>query len=117
MVRPGEDPWGLSPSLRPWEARGSLMDFCGRFGPVGPPRSLCGAYVGRVCHYHCGGDHCSRHSVRLVWVDGSYGCQKIAARTRDLILNTILAVTGTYIIIPVLPWECNGEPNPQIGLK
>ena len=117
MVRPRKDPWGLSPSLRPWEPWGSLMDLCGRFQPVGPPRSSCGAYVGRVCHYHCGGDRCSRHSVRLVWVNGSFGCRTIAARTRDLIRNTILAVTGTYSIIPVLPWDCNGQPNPQIGLK
>ena len=39
MVRPRKDPWGLSPRLRPWEAWGSLMDLCGRFRPVGPPRS------------------------------------------------------------------------------
>ena len=117
MVRPKEDPWGLSPSLRPWEAWGSLMDLCGHFRPVGPPRSLCGAYVGRVCHYHCGGDRCSRHPVRLVWVNGSFGCQTIAARTRDLILDTILAVTDSYSIISVLPWDCHGQPNPQIGLK
>ena len=38
MVRPREDPWGISPRLRPWEAWGSLMDLCGRFRPVGPPR-------------------------------------------------------------------------------
>ena len=117
MVRPREDPWGLSPSLRPWEAWDSLMDLCGRFQPMGPPRSSCGAYVGCVCHYHCGGDRCSRHSVRLVWDNGSFGCQTIAARTRDLIFNTILAVIGTYSIIPVLPWDCNGQPKPQIGLK
>ena len=117
MVRPREEPWELSPSLRPWEAWGSPMDLYGRFRLVGPPRSSCDAYVGRVCHYHCGGDRCSRHSVRLVWVNGSFGCRTIAARTRDLILNTILAVTGTYSIIPVLPWDCNGQPNPQIGLK
>ena len=30
MVRPRKDPWELSPSLRPWEAWGSLMDLCGR---------------------------------------------------------------------------------------
>ena len=59
----------------------------------------------------------SQHPVRLVWVNGSFGCQTIATRTQDLILNTILAVTGTYSIIPVLPWDCNGQPNPQIGLK
>ena len=35
MVRLREHPWGLSPSLRPWEAWGSLMDLCGRFRPVG----------------------------------------------------------------------------------
>ena len=51
--------------------------------------------------------------TRCTW----YGCRTIAARTRDLILNTILAVTGTYSTIPVLPWDCNGQLNPQIGLK
>ena len=117
MVRQRKDTWGLSPSLRPLEAWGSLMDLCGRFRPVGPPRSSCDAYVGRVCHYHCGDNRCSRHSVRLVWVNGSFECRTIAARTRDLILNNILAVTGTYSIMPVLLWECNGQLNPQIGLK
>ena len=105
MVRPRKDPWGLSPSLRPWEAWGSLMDLCGRFQPVGPPRSSCDAYVGRVCHCHCGGDRRSRQPVRLVWVNGSFGCRTIAARTRDLILDTILAVTNGYSTIPVLLWD------------
>ena len=109
IVRPREDPWGLSPSLQPREPWGSLMDLCGRFRPVGPPQSSSGAYVGRVCHCHCGSDRCSRHLVRLVWVNGFLGCQTIAARTQDLIPNTILAVTGTYSIIPVLPWDCNGN--------
>ena len=117
MVRPREDPWGLSPSLRPWEAWGSLMDLCGRFRPVGPPRSSCDAYVGRVCHCHCGSDRRSRHPVRLVWVNGSFGCRTIAARTRDLILDTILAVTNNYSTVPVLPLDCNGQPNPPISLK
>ena len=80
------------------------MDLCDRFRPVGPPRSSCDAYVGRVCHCHCGGDRRSRHPVRLVWVNGSFGCRTIAARTRDLILDTILEVTRPYSTIPVLPW-------------
>ena len=42
--------------------------------------------------------------MRLVWVNGSFGCRTIAARTRDLILDTILKVTGPYSTIPVLPW-------------
>ena len=76
------------------------MDLCGRFRPVGPPRSSCDAYVGRVCHCHCGGDRRSRHPVRLVWVNGSFGCRTIAARTRDLILDTIhglQAFTASYL--------------------
>ena len=117
MVRPREDPWGLSPSLRPWEAPGSLMDLCGRSRSVGPPRSLCDAYVGRVCHYHCGGDRCSWHPVRLVWFNGSFGCRTIAARTQDLVLDTILAVTNNYSTLPVLLVESNGQPSPRIGLK
>ena len=100
---PRKDPWGLSPRLRPWEAWGSLMDPCGRFRPVGPPRSSCDAYVGRVCHCHCGSDRRSWHPVRLVWVNKSFGCRTIAARTRDLILDTILLITNNYSIIPVLP--------------
>ena len=92
------------PAGGPWEAWGSLMDLCGRFGPVGPPRSSCDAYVGRVCHCHCGSDRRSRHPVRLVWVNGSFGCRTIATRTRDLILDTILEVTRPYSTIPVLPW-------------
>ena len=99
-VRPRKDPWGLSPVRGPWEAWGSLMDLCGRSRPVGPPRSSCVAYVGRVCHCHCGGDRSSRHPVRLVWVNGSFGCRTIAARTRDLILDTIhvlRAYTASYL--------------------
>ena len=117
MVRPRKDPCGLSPRLRPWEASGSLMDPCCRFRPVGPPQSSCDTYVGRVCHCHCGSDRRSRHPVRLVWVNGSFGCHTIAARTRDLILDTILAVTNSYSTVPVLLWDCTGQPNPQIGLK
>ena len=109
MVRPRKDPWGLSPSLRPWEAWGSLMDLCGRFRPVGPPRSSCDAYVGRVCHCHCGGDRRSRHPVRLLWVNGSFGCRTIAARTRDLILETIPVFTNSYSSIPVLPGVVMGN--------
>ena len=117
MVRPREDPRGLSASLRPWEAWGSLMDLCGRFRPVGPPRSSCDAYVGRVCHYDCGGDRRSRHPVRLVWVNRSFGCRTIAARTWHLILDTILVVTNEYSTVPVLLLGCNGQPNPQICLR
>ena len=117
MVRPRKDPWGLSPRLRPWEALGSLMDLCGRFRPVGPPRSSFDAYVGRVCHCHCGSDRRSRHPVHLVLVNGSFGCRTITTRTRDLILDSILAFTGTYSIIPVFLWDCTGQPNPQIGLR
>ena len=117
MVRQWEDPWGLSPSLRPWEAWGSLIDLCGRFRPVGPPRLSCDAYVGRVCHYHCGGDRHSRHPVRLVWVNRSFGCRTIATRTWHLILDTILVVTNNYSTVPVLLLHCNVQPNPRIGLK
>ena len=53
MVRPWKDPWGLSPSLRPLETLAVLMDCYGHSQPVGPPRSSCDAYVGRVCHCHC----------------------------------------------------------------
>ena len=113
MVRPREDPWGLSPSLRPWEAWGSLMDLCGRSQPVGPPRLSRDAYVGRVCHCHCGSECCSRHPVRLVWVNGSFGCRTIAARTRDLTLDTILEVAVIYSAIPVLSWGQGGTPDPK----
>ena len=40
--------------------------------------------------------------MHLVWVNGSFGCRTIAARTRDLILDTILAVTNSYSTVPVL---------------
>ena len=58
-----------------------------------------------VCHCHCGGDRSSRHPVRLVWVNGSFGCRTIAARTRDLILDTIFAVTRPYSTVPILLWD------------
>ena len=41
----------------------------------------------------------------------------VAAGTRNLILDTILAVTNSYSTVPVLLWDCTGQPNPQIGLK
>ena len=112
MVRPRKDPWGLSPVGGPWEAWGSLMDLFGRSQPVGPPRSSCVAYVGRVCHCHCGGDRSSRHPVRLVWVNGSFGCRTIAARTRDLILDTIhvlRAFTASYL------FYCVSLSQPESG--
>ena len=43
--------------------------------------------------------------MRLVLVNGSFGCRTIAARTRDLIPDTILAVTNSYSIVPVLLWN------------
>ena len=95
MVHPRKDPWGLSLVGGPWEA----------WGPVGPPRSSCDAYVGRVCHCQCGGDRSGRHQVRLVWVNGSFGCRTIDARTRDLLLDTILEVTRPYSTVPVLLWD------------
>ena len=36
MVRPWKDPWGLSPSLRPWEAWTALTDLCDGCQSVGP---------------------------------------------------------------------------------
>ena len=44
-------------------------------------------------------------AVRLVWVNGSFRCRTIAARTRDLILDTVLAVTNSYSTVPVLLWD------------
>ena len=112
MVRPRKYLWGLSPSLRPWEASGTLMDLCGLFPPVGPPRSSCGALVGRVCHCHCGSDRRSRHPVRLVWGNGSFGCRTIAATTRDLILDTIHALQALQCHT-CLTVSGNGQPYPQ----
>ena len=94
IMRSWKDLWGLSPSLRPWEACTVLTDLCGRFRPVGPPRSSCD--VGRVSHCHCGSDRGSGHPVCLVWVNGSFGCRTIAARTRDLILHMLPAFTPVY---------------------
>ena len=68
MVRPWMDPWGLSPSLRPWEAWAVLTDLCGCSRPVGPPGLFRDAYIGCVCGCHCAGHCCSRYLVRLVWV-------------------------------------------------
>ena len=50
----------------------------------------------------------SRHPVRLVWVNGSFGCRTIAARTRDLILDTVLPVTNSYSSVPILLWDLGG---------
>ena len=46
--------------------------------------------------------------MRLVWVNGSFGDRTIAARTRDLILDTVLAVTNSYSTVPVLLWDLGG---------
>ena len=104
------------PAGGPWEAWGSLMDLCGRSRPVGQPRSSCDAYVGRVCHCHCGGDRRSRHPVRLVWVNGSFGCRTIAARTRDLILDTILAVTNTPYLSYYGIWAAYPANQPEVRM-
>ena len=114
---PEEGPVGTLPQTAALGTWGSLMDLCGRFRPVGPPRSSCDAYVGRVCHCHCGSDRSSRHPVRLVWVNGSFRCRTIAARTRDLILDTAPLITNNYSFMPVLPWDCYGQPNPPSGLE
>ena len=120
-------------SLRPWEAWTVLTDLCGRSWPVGSPGSSCEAYVGRVCHCHCGGDRCSWHPVRLVWVNGSFGCRTMAARTRDLILHTLPAFTSVYWShLSVLKeshqllgnyyrllgkLQSCGDPDPSVGLR
>ena len=74
MVRPWKDPWELSQSLWPWEAWAVLTDLCARSLTLKPPRSSGDAYVGRLRHCLCGGDHRSRNPLRLVWVNGSFGC-------------------------------------------
>ena len=61
----------------------------------------------------CGSDRRSRHPVRLVWLNGSFGCRTIAARTRDLIFDTILAVTNSYSTAPVLLWDLTAQPANQ----
>ena len=45
--------------------------------------------------------------TRCAWygLTGSFGCQTIAARTRDLILDTVLAATNSYSTVPVLLWD------------
>ena len=56
MVHPSKDPWGLPPSLQPWEAWAVMKGLCGCSQPVGPPPLSRDAYVGCVWHCHCGGD-------------------------------------------------------------
>ena len=133
LVRPQMDPWGLSPSLRPWEAWAVLTDLCGCSGPVGPPGLLRDAYIGCVCHCHCAGHCCSRYLVRLVWIHGSAGCRTIVARTPGLILQTLPAVTFIYRSYLFHFEECHqclgnychlcgilescGDPNQSAGLR
>ena len=52
--------------------------------------------------------------VRLVWVNGPFGCRTIAARTQDLILDTILAVTNSYSTVPVLLWDSGGLTHQSV---
>ena len=133
MVRPWKDPWGLSPSLRPLEARTVLTDLCGRSRLVAPPQLSCDSYVGRVCHSHCGGDRRSRQPVHLVWVNGSLGCRKITARTQNYILHTLPAFTSIYRSYLSASkesdrffrndyrlfgeWESCGDPEPNVSLR
>ena len=142
MVRPWKDPWGLSPSLRPWEAWAVLTDLCSGSSPMGPPRSSPDAYVGPACHCHCRGDRRSQHIVGLVWVNGSFECRTIAARTGDLTLHMLLIFTSIYrLYLLVLTelhqcpgiitisvknrghvemltqlWDCRGKPPPVVVL-
>ena len=39
--------------------------------------------------------------MRLVWVNGSFGCRTIAARTRDLILDTEAVAAGSPYRYPL----------------
>ena len=74
-----------------------LKDLCGCSRPLGPPWSACDAYVGRVCHYTCGGDRSSRRSVCPIWVNGSFGGRTIATSTPDSSL-----ITSYYIVYSLL---------------
>ena len=130
LVRLWKDLCGLSPSLRPPKAWTVLTDLCVRFEPVGLPPLSCDAYVGLVCHCHCGGYRSS--PVRLVWVRGSFGCPTIAASTQDLIVHMLPAFTSIYK--PYLSafkefqqllrnyyrfcgeLESCGDPDPNVGL-
>ena len=48
--------------------------------------------------------------TRCAWygLTGSFGCRTIAARTRDWILDTVLAVTNSHSTVPVLLWDLGG---------
>ena len=116
MVRPWKAPWGLSPSLRPWQAWTVLTDLCARSRPIGPRRLSCVACTGRVCYCHCGGDGCSQHLVRLVCVNGCSGCRTTAAGTLDLILHTLLVFTSIYRLTNAPPQKIP-KMDISIGLR
>ena len=106
MVRPRVDPWGLSPSLRPWEAWGSLISVV-----ASDPWDHLGRRVRPVLAVYATttvvvtvavGTWCAWYGLT-----GSFGCRTIAARTRHLILDTILVVTNEYSTVPVLLLGCN----------
>ena len=90
IVRPWKDPWGLSPGLRAWSAWALLTDLSGRSRLVGPPPLSRDAFVGPVC--------CSWHPVRLVWVNVSLACQKIAPGTQHLIFHSLPDFTFIYVL-------------------
>ena len=85
MVRSWKDPWGRSTSLGPSEASTVLTNLCGRSRPVGPMLAL---YANATVVLTL--------AAGLVWVNGSFGCRTIAARTRDLILHMLPAFTSIY---------------------
>ena len=57
--------------------------------------------------------------TRCAWygLTGPLDAEQLPPGPRNLILDTILAVTNSYSTVPVLLWGCTGQPNPQIGLK
>ena len=57
--------------------------------------------------------------TRCAWygLTGPLDAEQLPPGPRNLILDTILAVTNSYSTVPVLLWGCTGPPNPQIGLK
>ena len=63
--------------------------------PGGKPSCLTTLPAVRHCQSQCEPTDLQTH----------FGCRTIAARTRDLILEAILAVTNSYSTVPVLLWD------------
>ena len=131
MVRPWKDPWGLSHSLGPWGASTVLTDLCGCSRPEGPPQWSSDAYVGGVCHCHCGVTVAAATGCASYGLTGPLDTEQSHQQpTHDTIYVTGLDIHLQVILVSFTEyylflgnnyrfcrgWDSCGDPDPNVDL-